>query len=873
MAPKAKKEASPVRRSPRKALPTAKKGGHVDAAAEKSVSPAKATKKTPAKKPTKSATAKKTISPATEDVTATRSARSNPAKSPGPAKRSTKSPASKTIRATKSPSPSKVAKAFARTPSPRKGAGTKTKPTTTRKRAVTDAAYIEHGDEGRDEPALKARRTQRAATDPAYVQHEDEDDEPAPKTKGRARKAVEIAPESAADEAEPKFRGRGRPKKTVAFEAAVPEHDDNEDVMESIEAPALPRPRSRSKSQSPARSLARSRSASPAKSLSQARAQSLAKAGTSALQARSRSASPAKSVGKARSQGPDKKGNATSKPLSRSRSASPAKLSRKQVLHQEFFDSLDHDQDERGTDQSAPYLDEHDFGSLNHARSASPAKSRGSAAKGSTSVRASSPRKTSAAPNASGGKGSLSARVGSSRKSSAASNASVARGSVSKGAGASRKGSAASQSGSAKGQASPKKSSITQLKSAVGLGITSRFGDGGPDPAAPGRRSPAKSPAGSRHHSAGSAASSRRGSKSPTRSPSRARSVPNSSAADLERALRLIATSEEQRTKDNIGDDHLVQLPGGKRKRSISSAKGAKKPKKAARLGRENEDFDDGEAAGGDTLAADGVDLEDTDRDFDDSDWDWDVRDAIEASAGKFTTPALLWIFKPDQKTAEIKRKGKKKITRRSDEEYARGDILQFNNQKYIRNIDGTGFLPKKNPFHELMPAPEVWHRRMPNVFPFGETPFMEREKSRQINEDLARSHELEPVQAESAQPEARPDTLTRRVSSYLGNIFGSRDPTPSTLAPAAASATERRSRPLPAQPPYRSPWTLDPISDEDLRLELAKIRRERKQKDDRQLAEQLGAKRKSSNGSGSGSGRGSKRGSYTMSGGLGPRG
>jgi hypothetical protein len=37
------------------------------------------------------------------------------------------------------------------------------------------------------------------------------------------------------------------------------------------------------------------------------------------------------------------------------------------------------------------------------------------------------------------------------------------------------------------------------------------------------------------------------------------------------------------------------------------------------------------------------------------------------------------------------------------------------------------------------MPGPEVWHRRMPNFLPFGETPFMEREMSRQISEDLSR--------------------------------------------------------------------------------------------------------------------------------------
>jgi hypothetical protein len=45
----------------------------------------------------------------------------------------------------------------------------------------------------------------------------------------------------------------------------------------------------------------------------------------------------------------------------------------------------------------------------------------------------------------------------------------------------------------------------------------------------------------------------------------------------------------------------------------------------------------------------------------------------------------------------------------------------------------------KPNPFHETLPAPEVWHMRMPPYFPFGETPYMEREISRQIDEDLNR--------------------------------------------------------------------------------------------------------------------------------------
>ena len=62
-----------------------------------------------------------------------------------------------------------------------------------------------------------------------------------------------------------------------------------------------------------------------------------------------------------------------------------------------------------------------------------------------------------------------------------------------------------------------------------------------------------------------------------------------------------------------------------------------------------------------------------------------------------------------------------------------RGAIRSVTNPEFI---DGT---LKKNPFFETMPAQEVWHRNMPRHFPFGETPFIQREMSRQINEDLAR--------------------------------------------------------------------------------------------------------------------------------------
>ena len=65
--------------------------------------------------------------------------------------------------------------------------------------------------------------------------------------------------------------------------------------------------------------------------------------------------------------------------------------------------------------------------------------------------------------------------------------------------------------------------------------------------------------------------------------------------------------------------------------------------------------------------------------------------------------------------------------------ERGRDNIISPTNPQMIESLN------KPNPFHETLPAPEIWHRRMPPYLPFGETPFMEREISRQIEEDLAR--------------------------------------------------------------------------------------------------------------------------------------
>jgi hypothetical protein len=63
-----------------------------------------------------------------------------------------------------------------------------------------------------------------------------------------------------------------------------------------------------------------------------------------------------------------------------------------------------------------------------------------------------------------------------------------------------------------------------------------------------------------------------------------------------------------------------------------------------------------------------------------------------------------------------------------------RGKIVSPTNPAMITE------LKQANRFHETLPAPEVWHRRMPPYFTFGETPYMQQLASDQIQDDLNRS-------------------------------------------------------------------------------------------------------------------------------------
>lgn len=79
-------------------------------------------------------------------------------------------------------------------------------------------------------------------------------------------------------------------------------------------------------------------------------------------------------------------------------------------------------------------------------------------------------------------------------------------------------------------------------------------------------------------------------------------------------------------------------------------------------------------------------------------------------------------------------------VTGATPKDFGRGTCISFQNPPEIviqRNGKTTS---QPNPFFETMPAPAVWHRRMAPVFPFGETPYMAKVVSDQINADLSRS-------------------------------------------------------------------------------------------------------------------------------------
>nr|OQO21182.1 hypothetical protein B0A51_12049 [Rachicladosporium sp. CCFEE 5018] len=98
---------------------------------------------------------------------------------------------------------------------------------------------------------------------------------------------------------------------------------------------------------------------------------------------------------------------------------------------------------------------------------------------------------------------------------------------------------------------------------------------------------------------------------------------------------------------------------------------------------------------------------------------------------------------------------------------HTRGEVISCTNLESISDQKG-----KHNPFFETLPAPEVWHRRMPPYFPFGETPLMEAYVSRQIDEDLKRgvAHDEE-VQNRNRSVVGRVFNVGQKAASYMGSM------------------------------------------------------------------------------------------------------
>ncbi|KAK3720168.1 hypothetical protein LTR37_003992 [Vermiconidia calcicola] len=118
-----------------------------------------------------------------------------------------------------------------------------------------------------------------------------------------------------------------------------------------------------------------------------------------------------------------------------------------------------------------------------------------------------------------------------------------------------------------------------------------------------------------------------------------------------------------------------------------------------------------------------------------------------------------------------------------------------------VRSVTNPEFIPdtnnKKNPFFETMPAPEVWHRRMPPYLPFGETPFMEAELSRQINKDLSKGKSSK---EQTAQKEQENTGFFGRTVSGLTSWI--------SWGPSKPGSPDHR---------YTAPWDMPEASDAEL--------------------------------------------------------
>lgn len=120
------------------------------------------------------------------------------------------------------------------------------------------------------------------------------------------------------------------------------------------------------------------------------------------------------------------------------------------------------------------------------------------------------------------------------------------------------------------------------------------------------------------------------------------------------------------------------------------------------------------------------------------------------STPGKGQTPRTMTARTPPTKKPSSKdpeaQAAKKEVKERNtwtsgtisfgSNEANRGKIFSYTNPPVI-TVENK---KRPNPFFETMPAPEVWHRRMPPFFMFGETKYMEQKISDDINRDLNRS-------------------------------------------------------------------------------------------------------------------------------------
>lgn len=189
-----------------------------------------------------------------------------------------------------------------------------------------------------------------------------------------------------------------------------------------------------------------------------------------------------------------------------------------------------------------------------------------------------------------------------------------------------------------------------------------------------------------------------------------------------------------------------------------------------------------------------------------------------------------------------------------------RGPIHSVTNPEFIPDSKAV----KKNPFFETMPGPEVWHRRMHRFFPFGETPYMEREMSRQINEDLARG-ESQQLVAWARPWLTRTSGNEQAPSKAGGGIFDSVKSGLSWLSGGSKASTADHN-----EQSYASPWALPRVPEAEVEEAAKDV-----QKIMASNSTSLTQKRKASDGNASSRSKRARRQShgdeeFTMSGGLG---